>query len=58
MKSKVLMALAAVAMGANSYAASKGGLDSEQASTLTTIVINIVTFLLGLFINPKKRNNP
>lgn len=29
-------------------------LSPEQANTLTQIIINVVTFLCGLFINPKK----
>lgn len=32
-------------------------LSPEQSNTLVQIVLNIVTFLCGLFINPKKTSD-
>lgn len=36
--------------------ASNMSLTPEQGDTLVQIIINIVTFLCGLFINPKKKS--
>nr|DAK63207.1 MAG TPA: holin [Microviridae sp.] len=30
-------------------------LDPEQSNTLVNLIIGVVTFLVGLFINPKKK---
>ena len=32
-------------------------LSPDQADTLVQIIINVVTFICGLFINPKKKDS-
>ncbi len=56
MKIKILIALAAVLMSGNVYASTKLGLNPDQGDALVQIIINVVTFILGLFINPKKKS--
>lgn len=56
MKSKIIIALVCVFSSLNAYAIPFLSLSPEQGDTLVQIIINIVTFLCGLFINPKKKD--
>lgn len=53
-KSKLYVAIAAVLLAGSTYASSRLNLDGEQVASLSQIILNVVTFLVGLFINPKK----
>ena len=55
MNSKIIIALVCVLSSLNAYAAPLLSLSPEQGDSLVQIIINIVTFLCGLFINPKKK---
>lgn len=55
-KTKLFVALAATLMAGSTYASSKMHLDGDQVANLSQIILNVVTFLVGLFINPKKRS--
>ena len=56
MKSKIIIALVCVISSLNAYAAPLMSLSPEQGDALVQIILNIVTFLCGLFINPKKKD--
>jgi len=55
MKKKFFLILFALVFVFNSQCSAAAlRLTPEQSNTLVQIVINVVTFLCGLFINPKK----
>lgn len=54
MKFKIIIALVCILSSLNAYAAPHLSLTPEQGDALVQIIINIVTFLCGLFINPKE----
>ena len=57
MKYKFFLMLFAFVFVFNSQcSASSLNLSPEQGNTLVQIIINVVTFLCGLFINPKKKS--
>lgn len=56
MKTKFLLILVCILICGNAHAANLS-LTPEQGNTLIQIIINVVTFLCGLFINPKKKDS-
>ena len=57
MKKKFFLILFALLIVFNGQcSAASLNLTPEQGNTLMQIIINVVTFLCGLFINPKKKS--
>ena len=56
-KSKLYVAVAAILLAGSTYASSRMNLDGDQVANLSQIILNVVTFLVGLFINPKKKRD-
>lgn len=54
-KTKLFIGLSAFLMAGSTYASSRMNLDGDQVASLSQIILNVVTFLVGLFINPRKK---
>lgn len=54
-KTKLFIGLSALLMAGSTYASSRMHLDGDQVASLSQIILNVVTFLVGLFINPRKK---